>query len=222
MDAEPLPISVQAQVADHIRHAILSGHFTPGQRLVEANLCRTLAVSRGPVREALRQLEAERLVQIRPNRGPVVTELHWIEAAQIYHVRALLEGEAASLAAAAATPTDIAAMRHALDAFDAAVAPANAVAQVDTTARFYDGLLQASGNAVIEEMLKGLHARINLLRSRSMSRPGRAVHSAKEMRAILDAIARRDAAAARKAAAAHVQAACDAAYFVMTQHQRSA
>ncbi|MFT8243695.1 GntR family transcriptional regulator [Roseomonas sp. BN140053] len=211
----PAAVTVQAQAVSTLREAILSGHFQPGQRLVETELCGTLGISRPSLREALRRLEGERLVSIVPNRGPSVAEITWTQAEQIYGLRALLEGEAAAAAATAATPAQLAAMREALAAFDAAAAAGDAAGRVSATTRFFDALLAAAGNAVIEEVLRGLLARINLLRGRSMSRAGRARESAAEMRVILDAVARRDAAAARAAAAAHVAAARDAAHAVM-------
>lgn len=221
MDLRIAPVTVQAQAVDKLREAILSGHFAPGQRLVEAELCRALGVSRSSVREALRRLEGERLVASVPNKGPSVIALEWEEAAQIYAVRILLEGEMAALAANAATAAQHAAMAEALDAFEAAAAMGDPAGRITTTARFYDILLAACGNGVIEEMLRGLHARISLLRLRSMSRAGRAVESAREMRAILEAVMARDPEAARAAAAFHVRAACDAARAVM-QEQRAA
>ncbi|MCR0983770.1 GntR family transcriptional regulator [Roseomonas populi] len=219
MDLRVAPLGVQSQAVDKLREAIVSGHFQPGQRLVEAELCRLLGISRGSVREALRRLEGERLVIITPNRGPSVTELSWEEAAQIYEVRALLEGEAAALAARRATEVQRTAMAGALAAFDTAVADDDALSRIHATARFYDLMLAACGNGVIEEVLRGLHARINLLRSRSMSRQGRAPQSAREMRAILDAVQARAPAAARKAALLHVQAACAAAKEAMAERQ---
>jgi DNA-binding GntR family transcriptional regulator len=217
MDLRVAPSTVQAQAVDKLREAILSGHFAPGQRLVEAELCRALGVSRSSVREALRRLEGERLIASVPNKGPSVISLGWEDAAQIYAVRVLLEGEAAALAARAATPAHHAAMAKALDGFDAAVAVRDPAGRIAATARFYDVLLAACGNGVIEEVLRGLHARISLLRSRSMSREGRAEESAREMRAILDAVEARNAEAARAAAALHVRAACEAARLVMQE-----
>ncbi|MFC0385674.1 GntR family transcriptional regulator [Muricoccus vinaceus] len=211
MDLRIAPQGVQSQAVDRLREAIVSGHFLPGQRLVEAELCRALGISRGSVREALRRLEGERLVLMTPNRGPSVTELSWEEAAQIYDVRALLEGEAAALSATRATEAQREAMAAALADFDAAAAAADAPARIASTARFYAAMLSGCGNAVIEDVLRGLHARINLLRSRSMSREGRAAESALEMRSILQAIASRAPEAARLAAVKHVQAAREAA-----------
>ena len=166
-----------------------------------------------------RRLDGERLVIITPNRGPSVTELSWEEAAQIYDVRRLLEGEAAALAARRATAAQREAMEAALEAFEAAVAAEDALGRIGATARFYDLMLAACDNAVIDEILRGLHARINLLRSRSMSRQGRAPESAREMRAILSAIQERAPAAARKAAMLHVEAACAAAKEAMAERR---
>src|SRR5687768_4293810 len=112
--------TVQVQTANKLRDAILSGYFKPGQRLVEAELCESMQVSRTTVREALRRLEGERLITIVPNRGPSVSEITWDEARQIYDVRALLEGEAAALVAANATAEEKRDMAQALAAFVAA------------------------------------------------------------------------------------------------------
>ena len=76
-DLRITPVTIQAQTAGKLRDAILDGVFKPGEKLLEAELCRQMGVSRTSVREALRQLEAERLVTIFPNRGPSVTQLTW-------------------------------------------------------------------------------------------------------------------------------------------------
>jgi DNA-binding GntR family transcriptional regulator len=203
--------TVQVQTANKLRDAILSGYFKPGQRLVEAELCESMQVSRTTVREALRRLEGERLITIVPNRGPSVSEITWDEARQIYDVRALLEGEAAALVAANATAEEKRDMAQALKAFVAADDADDAMGRLTSTSRFYDVMLRGCGNTIIREMLQGLVARINVLRARSMSAPGRAKYSAMEMRRMLKAIEKNDAAAARAAAVEHVRKACAAA-----------
>src|SRR5512138_1076944 len=97
MDLEVFPRTVRQEAVEKLRAAILAGRFQPGDRLVEADLCKVLGVSRPSLREALRSLEAERLIAIVPNRGPQIPIVSWTEAEEIYHVRALLEGEAAAL-----------------------------------------------------------------------------------------------------------------------------
>jgi DNA-binding GntR family transcriptional regulator len=211
LDLKIAPQTVHSQTAKRLRDAIVTGYFKPGERLVEATLCELMNVSRPSVREALRRLEAERLIVIVPNKGPAVAEISWEEAEQIYQVRALLEGEAAAMFAARATPAEIKKMRTALDAFAEAAADDDSIGRLSATGQFYDVLLVGCGNRIIQEILDGLVARINFLRARSMSRPDRARYSLSEMRRILSAIQKKDIELARKAAVDHVIAACLAA-----------
>jgi DNA-binding GntR family transcriptional regulator len=92
---------------NHIRRRILSGEFRPGYRINLGEIARTLSVSRMPVRDALRQLDSEGLVVMRPNRGVTVTELTPDEAEEYFQIRAVLEGLSAGLAAPKLTEKDI-------------------------------------------------------------------------------------------------------------------
>jgi DNA-binding GntR family transcriptional regulator len=199
------PKTVQQQIVEKLRGAITDGLFKPGDRLVEAELCEMLGVSRPSIREALRSLEAERLISIIPNRGPQIPVLTWEHATEIYQMRALLEGEAAFIAAKRASADDLKQMRACLAAFGRAVRGNDAARQISATAEFYAHIMRICGNRIIEETLQGLLARINFLRGRSMSRPGRARVSLREMKAILEAIAAKNASAARSAAVRHVE-----------------
>lgn len=211
MDLRVAITSVQRQAAEKLRAAILAGLFKPGDRLIEADLCAKLGVSRPSVREALRSLEAEGLVTIIPNRGPQIPVLTWTQAAEIYRVREMLEGEAAALCAQHATQVHIEEMRAALDLFGKAVRGADSALRLSATADFYGIMQKAAGNSLIDELLRRLMARINFLRAQSMSRRDRAKSSLREMRVILEAIERGDAEGARSAAALHVKAAANAA-----------
>lgn len=210
-DLKVTPVTIQAQTASKLRDAILDGLFKPGEKLLEAELCRQMGVSRTSVREALRQLEAERLVTIIPNRGPSVAQLSWSEAEAIYDARELLEGEAAARFAEQATAMEIAEARAALANFDRAVTLDDAHARLVTTQRFYDLITRGCGNPIIGELLQGLFARINFLRARSMSRPGRGKISSVEMWRIFAAIEDHNGRVARAAAVQHVKSACAAA-----------
>lgn len=203
--------SVQQQAAEKLRAAILAGVFKPGDRLVEADLCAQLGVSRPSVREALRSLEAEGLVNIVPNRGPQIPVLTWQQAEEIYQVRALLEGEAAALCARRGTREHVDGMRAALAAFEKAVREGDGARRLSATAEFYRIMQQGAGHSLIDNLLQRLMARINFLRAQSMSRAGRAKFSLREMRAIYHAVAKGDAKAARKAAETHVRKAAEAA-----------
>jgi GntR family transcriptional regulator, trigonelline degradation regulator len=217
MDLRIKPTTVQKQTVEKLREAIVSGVFKPGRRLVEAELCNVLGVSRPSVREALRALEAERLIANIPMQGNMVPVVPWEEAAQIYHVRLLLEGEAAALCARNHKPPHIREMQAALDGFAEAVARHHRSELLKTTGRFYDAMLNGCGNQIIADLLRGLVARISFLRDRSMSRTGRAQYSLQEMRAILRAIEDGNSKAARTAAQTHVKRASAAARRAFTE-----
>jgi DNA-binding GntR family transcriptional regulator len=105
----------QNLVAAHIRQAIMSGRLQPGERLIEQTLAAELHMSRGPVRDALRQLEQEGLVQIYRNRGAVVSTLDLRAAYEFYLVRGHLEGLAVRLAADHMRADDIACLQSVVD-----------------------------------------------------------------------------------------------------------
>jgi DNA-binding GntR family transcriptional regulator len=217
MDLKVTPRPVQSQIANKLRDAILAGHFHPGQRLVETTLCEMINVSRSSLREALRRLEGEKLIVIVPNKGPSVANISWEEAEEIYHVRALLEGEAAALFAQRVQPADIKSMRSALRQFNKANETEDTIAKLQATNDFYEIILIGCQNRIIQEVLGGLLARINFLRSRSMAQAGRSRFSVKELNRILQAIETRNPATARKAAVDHVRSAAAAAKQMVTQ-----
>lgn len=148
-----------------LRDAILSLHFKPDQHLVERDLCEKTGVSRTSVREALRQLEAEGLVERRGNRGLFVTSVTAEEAQQIYEVRAALEPEMARLFAERADAQDLQALDGAFRQLAKAGQRDNVRAYVSAYDRFYDVLLQGSGNELARRLLRTLRARITYLRT---------------------------------------------------------
>lgn len=98
----PLPTRVanlSDDVLDRLREAILQGLYVPGQRLVEADLVTDFTASRGPVREAIRRLAAEGVIELIPNRGAVVRKLSLKGLSDVFRMREALEGLAARLAA---------------------------------------------------------------------------------------------------------------------------
>ena len=199
------------EVATRLRQAIFSGELKPGHRLVENELCASLGVSRPALREAIRVLQAEKLCETTPYRGAQIPILTWKDAEDIYHVRAMLEGEAAALAATHSTPDDVDELRRALSKFGEAVHVHDPYRRVEATSQFYSRILRSSRNAVIEEMLLGLLARVNFLRARSMSLSGRAWQSYLEIAAIFEAVENGRPEAAREAAVRHVLKAQNAA-----------
>ncbi len=179
MDLKVSTQSIQNQVVRNLREAIISGIFQPGDPLVEADMCARLGVSRPSLREALRSLEAEKLLIIVPKKGSYIPSLTLDEAREIYETRALLEGEAVALFASRATEGAIAAMARALADFDLALEKGLLGEQIRATLEFYEQILSGCGHHTIQEMLNTLTARITFLRSKSMSLPGRAENSSR-------------------------------------------
>ncbi|HMN70253.1 MAG TPA: GntR family transcriptional regulator [Rhodoblastus sp.] len=210
-DLRIAPRTVQQEVLEKLRHAILSGMFQPGNRLVESQLCGSLGVSRPSLREALRSLQAERLIEIVPNRGPQIPVLSWRDAEEIYEVRELLEGEAAARCAQTIEDDEIVALKECVDSFRRAVKQEDPAEQVEMANRFFAIILRNCGNKIIEEVEAGLLARVTFLRARSMSMPDRVKKSYNEMNAIYVAIRDRDPRMARKSAQEHVANARNAA-----------
>jgi DNA-binding GntR family transcriptional regulator len=111
---------------ERIREAIVDGRFRPGQRLVEQRIAEELDLSRTPIREALRSLEAEGLVVIEVNRGAVVRPVEATDIDDLYELRARLESYAAFRAGRLCEPAQLAGMDQAIKGFDRAVARAAA------------------------------------------------------------------------------------------------
>ena len=103
---ERVAAPLRHSVTENIRYAIATGRFKGGERLPERELCELTGVSRTLIREALRQLESEGLIEVVPHRGPVVATLSADQARDIYEVRIQLEGLACKLFAEKATMRD--------------------------------------------------------------------------------------------------------------------
>ncbi|BBK36746.1 GntR family transcriptional regulator [Allostella sp. ATCC 35155] len=202
---------VRRQVAKVLREAITSGRFGQGQRLVEKELCELLGVSRPSVREALRELESEGLIEIIPNRGPLVKRLTAADAASVYQVRAALEAMAARLFVECASDEQVADLEGSVEALAAAYATQDVAQILAAKQVFYDVLITGTGNNVLRSLLRSLNDRITMLRRVTLSSPTRAAESIREIRDIMAAIRRRDADAAFAASLHHIQEAAKVA-----------
>ncbi|WP_213453245.1 GntR family transcriptional regulator [Rhizomonospora bruguierae] len=198
---------VRSQVVAKLRRAIIEQRFTTGSRLREKELCELTGVSRTSVREALCHLEAENLVELIPNRGPIVARVTREDAREVYEVRVALEGLAGRRFAMHATEEHVAALRAVVAALRDDVAAGRAADLVAHKDRFYATLFAGARNSVAAKMTDTLRARVTLLRGRTLSHPGRAEETIREIEAIVEAVAARDPDRAEAACKAHVEAA---------------
>jgi DNA-binding GntR family transcriptional regulator len=213
---ERAPAPIRSRVLDNLRQAILERKLAPGQRLIERELVELTGVSRTSIREALRELAAEGLVTTIPNKGTVVATVTAEEARQLYQVRSALEGLAGRLFVENATSAQRRALANALRAVERA-APKGSPAMLAAKDKFYDVLFEGGGNEALRSMAGALHARVNLLRSMSLSVPGRSAESLAELAEIVAAVQAGDADAAAKACSHHVEAAGMAAFSALTE-----
>ena len=195
---------LRQQVLETLRRAIVSGQLAPGQRLTERALIEMMGVSRTVIREALRQIEAEGLVEIIPNKGPVVRELGIEEARDLYRIRAVLEGLAARLFAENASADQVRDLQSALDQVVHAYQGDNGEEALEAKTRFYDLLYQGSSSEILTSMLGTVGARIWRWRALGLTHPKRAAQrlseSIKDLKQLMAAIKAKDGAAAEQLA----------------------
>ncbi len=194
--------SLHGQVIAELRQAILTGRLKAGERLVEGKLADELGVSRNPVREAIRVLASEGLVDIAERRGASVAIMSDQEARETIEVRALLEGQNARLAARRQDKELIKRIEAVLKKGTAAVTAGRFDPLFELNQQYHDALAAAGQNRVLGEMLQKLRNRTAMLFA-PMS-PSRQSRSWNEHADILRAIIDGDERAAATLAAEHV------------------
>lgn len=213
------PKTLRALALDRVRSAILDLRFQPGERLTERDLCAQLGVSRSVVREVIRHLETEGLIENVPFHGPVVASLDPDQVAQIYEIRSQLESAAAAACARLATAADKSALSQALQQIDDAYAAEDFQAVLAATNRFYEIMFESGKKTIAWEMVQRLNGRISRLRAMTVSSPNRRRAGMAQMRKILAAINKGDADAAAKTCQEHVANAADLASTLLKRQQ---
>lgn len=201
---------------EKVREAIVSGHFRPGDRLVERDLCAQLGVSRTIVREVLRHLESEGLVANLPNKGPIVAQLDLNEARQIYEIRGALEGMAARLCAERNDPAIVSALEKSLHGIRQSYHEKNMSGVLTHTSAFYQTLFSSVERTVAWGIVNLLTVRINHLRSMTIKTESRNIDGPAQMEKIIEAIRKGDGEAAYQAAMKHVASASAIAEAVLS------
>ncbi|HEV7443421.1 MAG TPA: GntR family transcriptional regulator [Steroidobacteraceae bacterium] len=199
------------QALERLREAIIMGHFAPGARLIERELCEAMGVSRTSIREVLRRLEAEQLIEVEPRRGPIVARLSRKQVEEIYEVRALLEAAVVRRFALEASVEDIAELRRIYDKLSVVRGQGDVSAIVSTTRQFSEHMMGIVNHELINDIHQKLIARISVSRVFAISHPGRLEQSARELAIVMDAIERRDAELAAQSLTTYVRNAGEAA-----------
>ncbi len=151
-------------IFDTLREAIIVGELKPGQRLMEVQLAEKMGVSRTPVREAIRKLELERLVEMLPRKGAHVAELSVKDIMDVLEVRATLDGLATSLSATRITDDEKKELRHLLDQFINYVEKENLQGSIKKDVEFHDVIYRSSRNDKLIQISNNLREQIQRFR----------------------------------------------------------
>lgn len=189
-------------VAEEIRSMIVRGELAAGERLLEDRLAEQLGVSRNPVREAIRSLEATGLVEVVPRRGAYVSRIDVDDARKLLEVRGLLEGYAAEMAARRADADLVERLDGILAEGKAAAASGNNVRASQLHREFHLVIEEAVDNPYLTQVTQPLRQRTEMVFS--LLADARGPMSWEEHQRIRDAIAARDGRAARKAVTHHL------------------
>ena len=189
-------------VAERIREMIIGGVFAPGERLIEGHIAEQLRVSRNPVREAIRSLEATGLIEVIPRRGAHVSRVDLEEVRQIQELRSMIEPHAAELAAKRHTEADIARLTECIERGLAATKSRDKVGAAGWHRDFHIALEDAAKNPYIARALAPLRQRTELVFSVLQEERGEVTW--KEHAAIRDAVASGNARQARDLLREHI------------------
>lgn len=190
------------QVFERLETDILSGKFSRGEILIEMELCQNLGVSRTPVREALRRLQQEHLVE-EHSKGLKVLGVTREDLEDIMEMRLRLEGFAAARAAERITEEQLKELKDTLDLQEFYLTKHDSDHIKGMDSKFHELVYKFSGSVVIYDTLLPLHKKVQRYRKKSVENNSRATLSVEEHRAIYEALAAHDPVAAEKAILNH-------------------
>ncbi len=192
------------QVFERLETDILSGKYARGEILIEMDLCQELGVSRTPVREALRRLQQEHLVE-EYGKGLKVLGVTTEDLQDIMEMRLRLEGFAAARAAERITEEQLRQLKETLDLQEFYLTKHDSDHIKGMDSKFHELVYKFSDSVVIYDTLTPLHNKVQRYRQRSVENNSRANHSVEEHRAIYEALAAHDPKAAEEAILKHTK-----------------
>lgn len=207
-----LPVSLVETVTRHVRSQVLSGGLEPGERIVEESLCAALGVSRAPVREALRLLAQQGLVEHLPRRGFRVVEWSVADIVQLFELRRVLEEFAIrkalpfDLGSADAGDDPFAGIRDALDDMRSAAEGGDSLGRDDAHRRFHEAVVAIAGSRQLDLLYHPILLKLQLPMARNMREEARVADPADGIRRhheLLDAVASNDQSVALAGLARH-------------------
>jgi DNA-binding GntR family transcriptional regulator len=208
MSAEIIAIpraNLHEQVAQRLRQMLVEGRIAPGAKLNERELCEVLEVSRTPLREAIKMLAAEGLVELVPNRGAIAVSLSEADIRHTFEVMGGLEALSGELAAQRITDEELAELRAMHYEMLAAWTRRDLSNYYRLNALIHRGINAAAKNPVLSATYDRVNARLHALRFRSNQDEEKWKTAVKEHEQMIDALAARDTKAMRAVLATHLK-----------------
>jgi len=208
MTAEVIAIpraALHEQVAQRLRQMLVEGQIAPGAKLNERALSEQLSVSRTPLREAIKMLAAEGLVELLPNRGAIAVALTESDVLDTFEVMAGLEAMSGELAAQRITDEELAEIQAMHYEMLAAYTRQDLSTYYSINARIHRAINAAARNPVLATVYNQVNARLQALRFRSNQDGEKWKRAVKEHEKMIEALAARDAAAMREVLAGHLR-----------------
>ena len=207
MSAEIIQIpkaSLHDQVAHRLRQMLVEGKMTPGAKLNERTLCELLSVSRTPLREAIKMLAAEGLVELLPNRGAIAVALTEADVLDTFEVMAGLEAQSGELAARRITDTELTEIKALHFEMMAAYTRRDLSGYYRLNAQIHQAINTAARNPVLSATYNRVNARLQALRFRSNQDGDKWTAAVREHEQMVAALEARDSQAMRTVLLAHL------------------
>ena len=190
---------VRTKLVEQLRDAVTDGTFQPGDRLVEREMCERWDVSRNSVREALRQLEAEGLVELAPHRGPSVRGLSYEEMLELKEIHLTLKCLIAKRFAVNGSDADIQLLQLRIDQLEIAMQTRDPHAVKAAKLAYFDAFAAGAKSATLHGYISQVNARLAFLWASSLMVPGRPDENISDLRMLLSMIRNRNPRAAEAA-----------------------
>jgi DNA-binding GntR family transcriptional regulator len=204
--AQPIArVTLHDELVARVRDLIVEGELAPGERVPERSLCERFGVSRTPLREALKVLASENLLDLLPNRGATVASLTLADLDEMFPVMGALEALAGELACARITDEQIAEVRALHYQMVLHYTRKELPQYFRLNQRIHELIMDAAGNATLTRMYQGLAGRIRRARYLANMSMARWEQAVEEHEAILLALSQRDAARLSRILKQHLQ-----------------
>ncbi|MEA1964291.1 MAG: GntR family transcriptional regulator [Candidatus Aerophobetes bacterium] len=199
------PSTIASAVSRYLEDAILKGKIKSGTRLIERELAEKFKVSRLPIREAIRELQAAGLVKIISRKGAVVSQISLKEIKEIYAVKCLIESFAAGEAAKRVTKGEIKELKMLIDKMSSQIKKNNSHKYTEIAEKFHYIINKASGNSKLYEIYKRLNNQVLWHKINYLSSPGRVERSFEGHKKILEALINKDTKQAESLMKKHIK-----------------